>query len=331
MTSSSIRINEYHYPDEFVDSAILFDEPETGEDHNLPSAKDILSYIVPLRRFRKEVETKGESFKTIDEVNLSDYHLPDEYCDPAVVFSYDDKTSESNDEALLHSSQDIVRSLFSLDWLRSNDDTTVSAPALDTSSSSDMDSSNCHLPEDYIDPTLTYKSPPRSSDTSSSTGDLLLDSIAAFMKSGDEDDKEKDEDGDSNGEVSDGDSSESTRGLSFNECDLPDECVLPEMFSSATESSHTMSLDRLNDKIRKVLSFDRPANKLETSEKIVKGSITIKVTTGNGLSRERCVAWEKSKSQTSIDLLDSQVPRATASRERLLLRKRTPSKSKVGS
>jgi hypothetical protein len=42
----AISLNDYHLPDEYVDSAISFDA-ETSKNQDLPSAKDILTSIFP--------------------------------------------------------------------------------------------------------------------------------------------------------------------------------------------------------------------------------------------------------------------------------------------
>jgi len=320
MTSSNSAFHDRHYPDEYVDSAISF-EPETSEPRDLPSANDILRYIIPLRRFRKDNDAKDEAQVFTSDLNLSDYHFPDEYCD-AALFSYD--AQDSRGAAL--PSQDIVGSLLSLAWLRHSHETTESPQEMDSSSLSDFDSSNCDLPDGYIDSTLTYTSPARDNDATSSAGNVLLDSIASFIRG-------SESDGEGNDETV-GEARESPSNVSMDSCHLPDDYVdavisydgdssqRDEVAPVDNDTSYSISLDRLNDKIHTVLSFD-------PSKSDVSGSVKVPMIK-TPHKRRNHVVWEKNKSLHSVDSLDSQVPKANDSRAGSLLRKRTPSKTKVG-
>jgi hypothetical protein len=168
-----------------------------------------------------------------------------------------------------------------------------------------IDMSNCHLPDDYIDSTVICDPPPTlvAENTASSTGDLF-DSIASFLTGGSAE-PEKD---------STPTRRESSNNISMTECDLPDEFV-DAVISCNDSIPDPTPLDRLNDKIRQVLS---PIRKQSSTSSIQDNNDKMK-------ESNRGVAWEKTKSEMSVGSIDSTVPKASGSRERELLRKRKPS------
>lgn len=333
MTSSSFH--DCHHPDEYVDAAI-FIYPEPRENQlELPSPSDALRFaLVPLRHLRimggdnQVAVVPSKALLETNIINLNDYHLPDEYCDAAALFSYDHK-NDGDDEA--PAPHDIFSSFLS--WLRyTHNDNDTPSQSLEPSLTSDMNISNCHLPEDYIDSTVVCDSSPTIvanddvTSSSSSTGDLF-DSIAAFLTRVNEGSDDTDE------EESVCDES-SNNNISMDDCDLPDEFVDAVISCNNTKSepAEPTPLDRLNEKIRQVLSPSKQTfnSSIQTDDdKTQKDTSSLDNGTFNDVSPQRRVVWEKTKSEVSIGSLDSKVPKASSPRVRVLLRKRTPSKTKV--
>lgn len=211
MTSSNIVIKEYHYPDEYVDTTMTAGG-ETGEDDL--SAKDVLRYLVPFRRNRTDQDISGD-IKYGQDINLSDYHLPDEYWDG---FALNDNDMSANVQAL-------STRVIPFAWFRNAMEETSAPPPDMEISSNNMNLSDCHLSEDYIDST-------HGAYNESSSEDRIIDSIRSFL-------------GFEESEI------ERSNSLTLRERDLLDECIYPVMFASKKQ---VLSLDRLNEKIRKILS-----------------------------------------------------------------------------
>ena len=297
-TNSSSNFHECHHPDEYVDAAILiYPEPREKQLDLLPSPREVFRYLHHLKTMceqqPQQVIPSSKALMQTNIINLSEYHLPDEYCDASALLTYD----ENDHGEELPSSRDILGSFLSwLHYTHDNKDT----PG-DTSVISNVDISNSHLPEDYIDSTAVWDSPPTlvAENTASSTGDLF-DSIASFLTRGHEE-REKD---------TSPSHLESPNSISMKECDLPDEFV-DAVISCNDSVSDPTPLDRLNDKIRQVLS---PSSKQASDASI---------DTTKGESKQAGgVVWEKKKSEMSVGSIDSTVPKASGSRGKALLRKR---------
>jgi hypothetical protein len=303
-TNSSSNFYECHHPDEYVDASILiYPEPREKQLDLLPSPKEVLRFLHHLKTMceqqPQQVMPTSKALMQTNIINLSDYHLPDEYCDASALFPY-----EENDGEELPSSRDLLSSFLS--WLHyTHDNNDTPSATLDTSTVANIDMSNCHLPDDYIDSTVICDPPPTlvAENTASSTGDLF-DSIASFLTGGSAE-PEKD---------STPTRRESSNNISMTECDLPDEFV-DAVISCNDSIPDPTPLDRLNDKIRQVLS---PIRKQSSTSSIQDNNDKMK-------ESNRGVAWEKTKSEMSVGSIDSTVPKASGSRERELLRKRKPS------
>ena len=313
-TTNSSKFHKCHHPDEYVDAAILiYPEPREKQLDLLPSPKDVLRFLHHLKTMceqqpPQQAMPSSKALMQTNILNLSDYHLPDEYCDASTLFTYD----ENKHGEELPSSRDIVSSFLS--WLHhsTHDDNDTSSATLDTSVMQNVDISSCHLPEDYIDSSVVCESPLVVEKTTSSTTGDLFDSIAFFLTRGNEK-REKD---------TSLARCESPNNISMAECDLPDEFV-DAVISCNDSVSDPTPLDRLNDKIRQVLS---PISK-QSSSTIIKANDD---TTRDTNQKVGGVGWEKTKSEMSVGSLDSTVPKASSPRGTLVLRKRTQSTPKVG-
>jgi hypothetical protein len=253
---------------------------------------------VPLRRFQKKPCKRAqvsEALRSGNAINMSSYHMPDGYCDPTAPASFDDT---GHFDAL--PSRLIIDSLLSFEWLH---DIIPGSPSHDLetalSRNNEFDSSNCHLPEEFIDSTLLYTYSAHNNEIRPSSGNMFLDDLSSFM-SGDESDDGGGNDGNDYRETTERSDS------SFNDCDVLYEYVHPIMSSSNNSESrpYIMALDRLSEKIRGIL-FDL----LDSQEKE---------------EEQRRVSLEDSKKgPKSFDALESPVPDASNPRAQAQLRKRT--------
>lgn len=326
-STTTSNFHDCHHPDEYVDAAI-FIYPESRESYlDLPSPKDILRFaLVPLKRLRMGEEqvtvVPSKALLETNIINLTQYHLPDEYCDAAALFTCEN--DDGDEQTGPPSSYDIVSSFLS--WLRyttQNNNAYSSSPSLGTTLTSDMNLSNCHLPPDYIDSTVVCDS--SSMDANDSTTSLkgdLFDSLASFLSRG-------------NGESSKEESAcdESPNNISMEDCDLPDEFVDAVIFCNDSDPVSATPLDHLNEKILQVLSSSSKQisnSIIQTNDKERKNKTSyLDDVFGNEVPPQRRVVWEKSKSNVSIGSLDAAVPKASSPRVKVLLRKRTPSKTRV--
>ena len=283
-----------------------------SENQDRPPAKKFLKYIG--RAFRSEEDAPPEARQGPKQVNLSDYHLPDEYCDPA-MFSYHPRENSDGDV----SSQAFVGSLFHFGWRNPATLTTTPEARLSTS--------HCHLPDDYIDVTITYDPSDFDGDNGSSSPGDLFGSIAALFGGGDDKVEEKEAEKENNGKRFD-----SLQIVNLKEYDLPDEYVDAVISCDATSSqgdkeepdysgSQSSSLDRLNDKIRNILFNPSTTESLPCGKRS-----SFKKESFVQISKERHVVWEN---RSSVASLDSSVPRPNLSRAGSSLRKRTPQKSEI--
>jgi hypothetical protein len=143
-------LNECHLPDEYIDVPVLCsyydDDSDTRESEELPSAKDLLSFIIPTHWFGSNDDTKNQlsdDLSCTSNMALNECHLPDEYVDAMV--SYDSSGSEESSPP-----QDLIGSLVA--WFGSNDNATKKTP---NATNSFFLLNDCHLPDEYVDVVLS--------------------------------------------------------------------------------------------------------------------------------------------------------------------------------
>jgi hypothetical protein len=145
-------LSDCHLPDEYIDVPVLCsyydDDSDTCESEELPSAKDLLSFIVPSHWFRSNDDTKcqySENLSGTSDMTLNECHLPDEYVDAMV--SYDSSRSEENTPP-----KDRIGSLVTFPWFGSNENATQNAHH---ATHSVLLLNDCHLPDEYVDVVLS--------------------------------------------------------------------------------------------------------------------------------------------------------------------------------
>jgi hypothetical protein len=239
----AIFLSDYHLPDEYVDSAISFDD-ETSENPKLPYAKDILTSILSLNWPRSDKEdAKGDSHVMND---LNECHLPGV---EASVLCYYDDDSEMSESEEPRSAKDLLRYIVPIRWLRCKDDSTKKLPE-ERFVTSDMALNECHLPDEYVDAMVSYDSSGREE---SSPVEDLIGSVITFPWLGSNDSAtEKYRPVMNDISLNDCDPSERSNDLSAKSVKFK--------FEETTSAEPSPSLHRPMESLAKIISADPKAN-----------------------------------------------------------------------
>ena len=319
-----ITLSNCHLPDEYIDPAISFDG-ETSEIQVLPSAKDILTSIVPFHWLQVN---KDKTEKTSHSMNmLNECHLPEEYVDVPVLCYFDDGSDMSESEQL-PSAKDLLSYVLPIRWFGDNGDASTQSPE-DSSGVSDLTLNDYHLPDEYVDGLVSYNSSGR--EESSPVEDVIR-SIAAFPWLGNNDHFTEM-------------SHHAANDIMLNDCHLPDEYVDAVLSSYGTRPRHernknpsaknlktkceetessepSRSLDHFMNNLNKIISA-------ESSRNIKHPWVADK--SSHGKKDDSCEFALKKESSigSGKDPVEALVPSANVSRG--ALRRRRPTHSGSGS
>jgi hypothetical protein len=135
---SGVTVNNSDLPDEYIDPVVSFDDAETASDAAAPSCT-VFQSLVPSKWMSSPNSVVFKKTASNHDMKLSEYDLPDEYVDAAVL-SFDETSSCEGTLPLPSSPREMLLGCLAKKF----------PPEEDRNDSVELTMGECDLPDGYI-------------------------------------------------------------------------------------------------------------------------------------------------------------------------------------